>query len=76
MSVLSNLHYEIQLMAHEMGDDWGEDIETIVCISEQLHVSTEVVAEVLRSEKDEEWGEEWDGQPDAHTEWMDFDPDC
>ena len=19
---------------------------------------------------------EWDGQPDEHTEWMDFDPDC
>jgi hypothetical protein len=69
---MSNLHYEIQLMAHEMGDDWGEDIETIVCIAEHLHVSTEVVAEVLRSERDEDY----DGQPDELTEWMDFDPDC
>jgi len=25
---------------------------------------------------EDEEDEEYDGQPDEHTEWMDFDPDC
>ena len=27
-------------------------------------------------EYEDDWEDDYDGQPDEYTEWMDFDPDC
>lgn len=43
-------------------------------IAERFDVPLETVEEILQEMIDNE--EDYDGQPDELTEWMDFDPDC
>lgn len=43
------------------------------------YMSEDDVADMMRANDillDEEDEDEYDGQPDELTEWMDFDPDC
>jgi energy-converting hydrogenase A subunit M len=72
MGYFTSIEQEIMSMAHDMGDDFGEDSETIKIISRALQISVEEVQQVLEGDHDSDY----DGQPDELTEWMDFDPDC
>ena len=54
MGYFDNLHYDIMEMAHDMGDDFGEDAETIMVISRVLDVSPEEVQRVLSADHDED----------------------
>ncbi len=47
-------------------------------IIQQQHASSVEEWQDIQTQIDElaEEDEEWDGQPDELTEWMDFDPDC
>ena len=72
MGYFANLELEVMEMAHDMGDDFGQDEGTILTISETLGVSPEEVQRILSSDSDADY----DGQPDEMQEWHDFDPDC
>jgi hypothetical protein len=50
MSAVSELVLEIQAMAHDMGDDFGFDAETIKVISRTLEVPVTFVQEALDPE--------------------------
>lgn len=50
MSKTKELMIEIQALAHDMGDDFGEDAETIKIISRVLAVPVEFVQEALSVE--------------------------
>ena len=54
MGYFANLEIEIMEMAHDMGDDFGEDAETIMVISRVLNVSPEEVQQVLCADHDED----------------------
>ena len=73
MGYFANLELEILEMARDLGDAQGQDAETILIISRNLNVAPAEVQRVLGEEADLD---EYDGQPDELTEWMDFDPDC
>jgi len=73
MGYFANLELEIMDMARDLGDAQGQDAETILIISRNLNVAPAEVQRVLGEEADLD---EYDGQPDELTEWMDFDPDC
>jgi hypothetical protein len=73
MGYFANLELEILDMARDLGDAQGQDAETILIISRNLNVAPAEVQRVLGEEADLD---EYDGQPDELTEWMDFDPDC
>ena len=47
MSAMSELVLEIQEMAHDMGDDYGFDAETVLTISRVLQVPVETVQAAL-----------------------------
>lgn len=47
MSVMSDLHLEIQSTAHDMGDDFGLDAETVTTIARIYNLPAYVVQEVL-----------------------------
>ena len=70
MGAVKNLAIEVQEMAHQLGDDFGFEQETIDYIASELQISTEEVEEILNG------ADEYDGQPDEAQEWYDFDPDC
>ena len=40
------------------------------------YMSEDDVADMMRCNDILDYEDEDDGQPDEHTEWMDFDPDC
>ena len=73
MGYFTSIEQEIMSMAHDMGDDFGEDAETIMVISRALDVPVEEVQRVLEGDADYD---EYDGQPTEMEEWLDFDPDC
>ena len=73
MGYFANLELEIMDMARDLGDAQGQDAETILIISRNLNVAPAEVQRVLGEDADLD---EYDGQPDELTEWMDFDPDC
>ena len=50
MARTKELAIEIQAMAHDMGDDFGQDAETIKIISRVLMVPVEFVQEALSVE--------------------------
>ena len=50
MSKTKELVIEIQAMAHDMGDDFGQDAETVKIISRVLMVPVEFVADALSEE--------------------------
>ena len=52
MGYFADLEIEIMSMAHDMGDDFGEDAETILTISRVLEVSPEAVQRVLHEDPD------------------------
>ena len=61
----------------EMGMVSAEDMLTM-CLK---YMSTDDVDEMLDMNElsprfQEDWDEEYDGQPDEAQEWHDFDPDC
>ena len=72
MGYFKELEIQIMSMAHDMGDDFGFEDETVDYIACELQISKDEVREVLSADHDSDY----DGQPDELTEWMDFDPDC
>ena len=50
MSAISELVLEIQEMAHDMGDDFGFDAETVKIISRALDVPVQMVQDALDPE--------------------------
>lgn len=54
MGYFANLEIEIMEMARDMGDDFGEDAETVKVISRVLDVSPEEVQRVLASDYDQD----------------------
>ena len=72
MGYFKELEIQIMSMAHDMGDDFGFEDETVDYIASELQISKDEVRQVLSAEHDSDY----DGQPDELTEWMDFDPDC
>lgn len=54
MGYFADLELEIMEMAHDMGDDFGDDAETIKTISRVLDVSPEQVQRVLSADFDED----------------------
>lgn len=54
MGYFANLEIEIMEMARDMGDDFGEDAETVKVISRVLDVSPEEVQQVLASDYDQD----------------------
>lgn len=72
------LELEVQSMAHDMGDDFGDDAETVLLIARHFDLDPVEVQRILGPAEDDDSYYEYDddGQPDELTEWMDFDPDC
>lgn len=54
MGYFANLEVEIMTMAHDMGDDFGEDAETVKVISRVLEVSPLEVQRVLSADYDDD----------------------
>ena len=52
MGYFANLEIEIMEMAHDLGDDFGDDAETIKVISRTLEVDPLEVQRVLSTEFD------------------------
>ena len=50
MSAISELVLEIQEMAHDMGDDFGFDAETVKIIARNLDVPVQLVQDALDPE--------------------------
>ena len=67
MGYFANLELEIMSMAHDMGDDYGFDADTILTISRVLEVSPEEVQRVLEGDADRD--------PDEYDDSMDGDFD-
>jgi hypothetical protein len=65
MGYFANLEVEIMGMAHDMGDDFGQDAETILVISRALDVSPEEVQRVLEGDPDYNPAEDMDGDHDS-----------
>lgn len=65
MGYTSELHQEIMELAHDMGDDFGEDADTIITISRILEVPVEVVQEVLAGDYDRDPDDSMDGDFDS-----------
>lgn len=64
MGYFANLEVEIMSMAHDMGDDFGEDAETIMVISRALDVSPQEVQRVLERDSDRD-PDDMDGDFDS-----------
>ena len=65
MGYYKDLEVEIMSMAHDMGDDFGEDAETIKIISRALDVNPEEVQRVLESDSDRDYDDSMDGDFDS-----------
>ena len=67
--------YTNQLL--DMIDDGLLDRDTVItaCLK---YMSEADVQDMMEANEfiEEQFEDEDDGQPDEHTEWMDFDPDC
>ena len=50
MARTKELMIEIQAMAHDMGDDFGQDVETVKIISRVLMVPVDFVVDALEPE--------------------------
>jgi len=59
-------------------DMMGEGLISAQAIAEMAlaYMSEDDVADMMRCNDILDYEDEDDGQPDEHTEWMDFDPDC
>lgn len=65
MGHFANLELEIMEMAHDMGDDFGDDAETIMIISRNLGVAPEEVQRVLEGDPDYNPADDMDGDFDS-----------
>lgn len=68
MGYFANLEVEIMTMARDMGDEFGEDAETILTISRVLGVAPEEVQRVLEGDPDrdsDEYDDSMDGDFDS-----------
>ena len=65
MGYFADLEVEIMTMAHDMGDDFGEDSDTILIISRALEVSPEEVQRVLEGDADRDPDDSMDGDFDS-----------
>lgn len=65
MGYFADLELEIMNMAHDMGDDFGQDAETILIISRALEVSPEEVQRVLEGDPDYDYEDGMDGDFDS-----------
>lgn len=52
MGYFSNLEIEIMEMAHDLGDDFGQDADTILTISRVLQINPLEVQRVLLADHD------------------------
>lgn len=76
MGHFSEIQIDVQSMAHDMGDDFGFDPQTIATIARHFDLSKAEVISILSDDCDDDSYDEYDGQPDEAQEWHDFDPDC
>lgn len=67
MGYFANLEVEIMSMAHNMGDDYGSENETVQYIASELQISEEEVRQVLEGDPDRD--------PDEYDDSMDGDFD-
>ena len=65
MGHFANLEVEIMEMAHNMGDDFGDDAQTILVIARALDVSPEEVQRVLEGDPDYNPADDMDGDFDS-----------
>ena len=65
MGHFANLEIEIMEMAHNMGDDFGDDAQTILVIARALDVSPEEVQRVLEGDPDYNPADDMDGDFDS-----------
>ena len=65
MGYFNKLEQNIMSMAHDMGDDFGEDAETIMVISRALDVSPQEVQRVLEGDPDYNPADDMDGDFDS-----------
>lgn len=49
MSTMSNLHQQIQELAHDLGDEAGYEWATVIAIADELNISMSLVESVLDS---------------------------
>ena len=54
MGFFSDLEIEVQEMAHDMGDDFGEDAQTVLTIARVLELKPEEVQRILSEDCDED----------------------
>ena len=64
MRYFANLEVEIMTMAHEMGDDFGQDDETVKFISRALNITPAEVQRVLFADPDRD-PDDMDGDFDS-----------
>ena len=67
MGYFDELHSDILSMAHDMGDAFGDEPETVMIISRALDVAPEIVQDVLQGDADRD--------PDEYDDSMDGDFD-
>jgi len=65
MGYFNKLEQDIMSMAHDLGDNFGEDAETIKIISRALDVSPEEVQRVLEGDPDYNPADDMDGDFDS-----------
>jgi hypothetical protein len=54
MGYFKDLEIEVMSMAHDMGDDFGDDANTVITIARILEMRPEDVQEILSSDYDED----------------------
>ena len=65
MGYFKEMEQEIMEMAHDMGDDFGQDAETILTISRVLEVPAEIVQDILEGDYDRDPDDSMDGDFDS-----------
>jgi hypothetical protein len=68
MGYFKDVEIEIMTMAHDMGDDFGDDADTILTIARALDLAPEIVQDVLQGDADrdpEEYDDSMDGDFDS-----------
>lgn len=65
MGYFKDVEIEIMEMAHDMGDDFGQDAETILTISRVLEVPAEIVQDILEGDYDRDPDDSLDGDFDS-----------
>lgn len=69
MGYFANLELEIMEMAHDMGDDFGQDADTILTIARVLDIPVTEVQRVLSEEYDVDPSEYAERSADLDAEY-------